>query len=76
VINDLSRGRLAWLGAWLLAHVATGNAFTRHDAPLSVRRAYTSAEASALLERAGLRPSFEIHGFLGHRWAIAASSRP
>lgn len=75
VINDLARGRLAWVGAWLLAHLTTGNAFTRHDAPLSVRRAYTVAEASALFERAGLRPVFEARGFLGHRWAIAARSR-
>jgi ubiquinone/menaquinone biosynthesis C-methylase UbiE len=75
VINDLSRGWLSWLGAWLLAHLATGNAFTRHDAPLSVRRAYTPAEASAMFEQAGLRPIYETHGFLGHRWAIAARAR-
>jgi ubiquinone/menaquinone biosynthesis C-methylase UbiE len=75
VVNDLSRGRLAWLGAWLLVHVATGNAFTRHDAPLSVRRAYTLAEARALFERAGLEPIVEIRGFASHRWAIAARSR-
>lgn len=75
VVNDLARGRLGWAGAWLLAHLATGNAFTRHDAPLSVARAYTSAEASGLFERAGMRPFFEARGFLGHRWAIAAPSR-
>jgi Methylase involved in ubiquinone/menaquinone biosynthesis len=75
VVNDLARGRLAWLGAWLLAHLATGNAFTRHDAPLSVRRAYTAIEATALFERAGMRPSFDVRGFMGHRWAIAARSR-
>jgi ubiquinone/menaquinone biosynthesis C-methylase UbiE len=75
VINDLARGRLAWAGACLLAHLTTRNAFTRHDAPLSVRRAYTVAEARALFERAGLRPMFEARGFLGHRWAIAARAR-
>jgi ubiquinone/menaquinone biosynthesis C-methylase UbiE len=75
VINDLSRGRLAWLGAWLLAHVATRNPYTRHDAPLSVRRAYTSREASAMFERAGLLPIYETRGFLGHRWAIAGRTR-
>src|SRR5207245_2887314 len=68
ILNDLARGRLAWLGAWLLAHLATRNAFTRHDAPLSVRRAYTRAEARELFERAGMRPTFEARGFLGHRW--------
>jgi SAM-dependent methyltransferase len=74
IVNDLTRGRLAWIGAWLLAHLATGNAFTRHDAPLSVRRAYTSVEGTALLARAGMRPMFEAHGFLGHRWVLAARS--
>lgn len=74
VVNDLARGRLAWLGAWLLAHLATGNSFTRHDAPLSVRRAYTAREATAMFERADMRPLVEIRGFLGHRWALAARS--
>jgi ubiquinone/menaquinone biosynthesis C-methylase UbiE len=74
IVNDLARGRLAWMGAWLLAHLATRNAFTRHDAPLSVRRAYTSVEATALFERAGMRPMYEAHGFLGHRWVLAARS--
>jgi hypothetical protein len=72
VVNDLARGRLAYVGAWLLAHLATGNAFTRHDAPLSVRRAYTVAEARALFERAGMDPLVEIRGFAAHRWALAA----
>jgi ubiquinone/menaquinone biosynthesis C-methylase UbiE len=74
VVNDLARGWLAWLGAWLLAHLATGNAFTRHDAPLSVRRAYTVAEARALFERADLEPIIEIRGLARHRWALAARS--
>jgi ubiquinone/menaquinone biosynthesis C-methylase UbiE len=74
VVNDLARGWLAWLGGWLLAHLATGNAFTRHDAPLSVRRAYTVAEARALFERADLEPIIEIRGFARHRWALAAPS--
>jgi ubiquinone/menaquinone biosynthesis C-methylase UbiE len=74
IVNDLARGRLAWLGAWLLAHLMTGNAFTRHDAPLSVRRAYTAPEASALFERAGMRPVVDVRGFAGHRWALAARS--
>ncbi|HEY4227859.1 MAG TPA: methyltransferase domain-containing protein [Candidatus Limnocylindrales bacterium] len=75
VVNDLARGRIAFLGAWLLAHLMTGNAFTRHDAPLSVRRAYTAVEASALFERAGMRPVVDVRGFAGHRWALAARSR-
>ncbi len=55
VVNDLVRGRLAWLGAWLLTRLRTRNRYTRYDAPLSVRRAYTVAELTALLAAAGLR---------------------
>jgi ubiquinone/menaquinone biosynthesis C-methylase UbiE len=72
VVNDLQRGVLRWLGAWLLLHLATRNGFTRHDGPLSVRRAYTRREAVDLLAEAGLRPIAEIAGRFGHRWAIAA----
>jgi ubiquinone/menaquinone biosynthesis C-methylase UbiE len=72
VVNDLSRGRLAWLGAWLMTRVATRNRLTRNDAPLSVRRAYTTGEARALLAEAGLRPVHVSHGFARHRFTLAA----
>ena len=72
VVNDLARGWLPWIGARLLARVATRNRYTRHDAPLSVRRAWTLKEARAMLAVAGLRPVAESGGLLGHRWAIAA----
>ena len=55
IVNDLERGRAWWLGAWLLTRVATGNRYTRNDAPLSVRRAYTARELRALGDAAGLR---------------------
>lgn len=72
VINDLARGRLRYLGTWILLHAVTRNAFTRHDGPLSVRRAYSLAEARTLLTEAGLRIVDEEIGFVGHRWALAA----
>jgi hypothetical protein len=50
----------------------TRNAFTLHDGPLSVRRAYTRAEVHGLLAEAGLAPIAELRAFAGHRWAIAA----
>jgi ubiquinone/menaquinone biosynthesis C-methylase UbiE len=74
VVNDLSRRSFTLLGAWLLAHACTTNRYSRHDAPLSARRAYTRPEAVALLARAGLRPVYEI-SIVGHRWAIAAVPR-
>jgi ubiquinone/menaquinone biosynthesis C-methylase UbiE len=71
VLNDLVRGRAAWAGAWALAHLATRNAFTRHDAPLSVRRAYSVAELTALLAAAGIRVERRFDGPFGHRVALA-----
>ena len=72
VVNDLIRSRLGLVGAWLWGHALTRNPLTRHDAPLSVRRAYARDELRALLTAAGLRPAAEIVGFAGHRWAVAA----
>ncbi|HEU5099838.1 MAG TPA: methyltransferase domain-containing protein [Roseiflexaceae bacterium] len=53
VINDLRRGRLAYLGAQLLAR-GPWHAMARHDGPLSVLRAYTLDEARALVTQAGI----------------------
>ena len=72
VVNDLHRSRFAWVGAWLLGHLLTGNRYTRHDAPLSVRRAYRLEEALALVRASGLAPVRTVHGRFGHRYAIAA----
>jgi ubiquinone/menaquinone biosynthesis C-methylase UbiE len=72
VVNDLERSRLGLLGAWLIGHLLTGNRLTRHDAPLSVRRAYRAAEMASLLRSAGLVPVTTIRGAVGQRYAIAA----
>jgi ubiquinone/menaquinone biosynthesis C-methylase UbiE len=76
IVNDLIRSRLNWVGAWLISHLLTASRYTRHDAPLSVRRAYTLVELEALVERAGLRPVATIRGRFGHRYAIAAIAEP
>lgn len=72
VINDLDRTRAGWIGAWLLGHVLTANRYSRHDAPLSVRRAYRPQEAAAMVHAAGLRPVRIVRGAFGQRYAIAA----
>ena len=72
VVNDLQRAPHAWLGAWLVSHLFTRNRYSRYDAPLSVRRAYTVVEMKALLAVAGLRPIATRRHFLRHRYAIAA----
>lgn len=53
VVNDLRRSWPAYWGALLLAR-GPWRAMARHDGPLSVRRAYTTAEVRALLAAAGL----------------------
>ncbi len=55
VVTDLWRSRAAWAGASLLAALLTRNRLTRHDAPLSVLRAYTPQEALQLAREAGWR---------------------
>ena len=75
VVNDLIRGRHAFAWAWLFTRATTRNRLTRHDAPLSVRRAYSRDELLDLVEDAGLRVVADIGGIVGHRRAIAAVRR-
>ena len=54
VVNDLDRTQRWYILARLLSRVATGNPYTRNDAPLSVRRAYRPRELEQIASRAGL----------------------
>jgi len=74
VVNELERSRLGWIGAWLMGHLLTANRYTRHDAPLSVSRAYRLDEMTAMLREAGLTPVRTLRGAFGQRYAIAALS--
>ena len=74
VVNDLVRTRTGLLGAHLVARLLTRNPITRHDAVVSVRRAYTREELLDLVREAGLRP-LEARGWLGYRVAIVAEPR-
>ena len=71
VVNDLDRRRLGWLGATVLSRLTTRNPLTRHDAPLSIRRAYRPNELARFGARAGLRPVARFSAFARHRYAIA-----
>jgi SAM-dependent methyltransferase len=55
IVGDLVRSAVAFAGTWLWANLTSRNRLTRHDAPLSVRRAYTPAEALELARSAGWR---------------------
>jgi hypothetical protein len=72
IVNDVLRSRRSWLGAWVLTRVMTRNRYTRHDAPLSVQRAYTRRELRRMLAAAGLVVAWEGSDLIRHRWAVAA----
>lgn len=63
IVNDLRRSRPALLGAQLLAAtVWRTHPVTRHDGPLSVRRAFTHAELRTLAAEASLsHPNVRTH---------------
>jgi ubiquinone/menaquinone biosynthesis C-methylase UbiE len=73
IVNDLDRARRWWLAAWLLSRIASGNRYTRHDAPLSVQRAYRPNEIAALAAHAGLRERARFNAFPGYRYALVFS---
>jgi SAM-dependent methyltransferase len=52
IVNDIRRSAPGYAAAWLASRVATRNRLTRHDMPLSVRRAYTPTELRALCDEA------------------------
>ena len=54
VLNDITRGRAGLGSAWVASRLATRNRLTRHDMPLSVRRAFTPDELREMLQRADL----------------------
>jgi ubiquinone/menaquinone biosynthesis C-methylase UbiE len=67
VINDIYRSQGAWLMAWILTRLTTGNRLTRHDGPASVYRAFTPAEMRRLCAKAGVRADVFRHPF----WRMA-----
>lgn len=73
VLDDLVRSRAGYAGAWLFARLTSRNPLTRHDGPLSARRAYTRAELLALLQEAGYERL--IWRDLGYRVVLASEVR-
>ncbi len=68
LVNDLARSRVGHVAALAFARVLARNRLTRHDAPLSVLRAYDRNEVLDLATRAGWRaPRVEATPFFRHR---------
>jgi len=61
VVSDLERHPLAYAAARMLAATLWRNPITRHDGPLSVRRAYQVDELQALVARAGVEAQVVRH---------------
>ena len=55
IVCDLRRSPLAYVATWAYTRLFTRNRLTRHDGPLSVRRAYTPGEALELARAAAWR---------------------
>lgn len=54
VVNDLLRTRASLALVWLATRVLRLHPVSRHDGPLSVRRAYSADELAGLAQRAGV----------------------
>jgi 2-polyprenyl-3-methyl-5-hydroxy-6-metoxy-1,4-benzoquinol methylase len=64
VVNDLVRSRAAYALVWVATRLLARSRLSRHDGPLSVRRAYTAAEVRRLCAEAG------IAGVALHRYPL------
>lgn len=70
VVSDLRRSRAGYLSVLVLAEtVWRRHRYARHDGPVSVRAAYTMAEARDLAARAGLTGA-RVEPQPGFRWTM------
>lgn len=70
VVSDLRRGPLGYVAAWTLANtIWRRHAFTRHDAPASMRAAYTMEEVRFLARCADLGVTVEPQACF--RWILS-----
>jgi len=65
VVNDLLRTPLTLALVWLTTRVLRLHPVSRHDGPLSVRRAYSADEIETLAEKAGRRARVRRYPWLG-----------
>lgn len=66
IVNDLLRARLSLLLVWVATRLVARHPISRHDGPLSVRRAYSPDEMRSLAEKAGVAsPRVERYRCLG-----------
>ncbi|WP_242478800.1 methyltransferase domain-containing protein [Hymenobacter lapidiphilus] len=73
IINDLHRHPLAYHSIRWLTRLLGGSRLVRHDAPLSVARAFTRPELEALLAAAGIR-NYTLRWRWAFRWQLVISA--
>lgn len=73
-VSDLVRNTLAWCGVWLITQTVFTQEMTKHDARLSVQRAFSFAEFRALA-RAAEWHDFSHRHFFPARQALWMSAR-
>ena len=69
LVNDLHRHSLAVSGIRILTRLFSRSRFIRHDAPLSVRRAFRRPDLERIWQAAGL-PDPEIRWRWAFRWLV------
>jgi SAM-dependent methyltransferase len=70
IVNDLLRTRLTFVLVWIATRLLARHHISRHDGPLSVRRAYSAAELRALVGKAGMHAvRVERHPWFGRLMA-------
>lgn len=55
IVSDLLRSRVAHALSWIATHLICKSRLTRHDGPLSIRRAYTLPELREMVRAAGVQ---------------------
>ena len=72
IVNDLVRSWVGYVGSLVVPRMMSRNPLFRHDAPLSVRRAYTKDELATLADQAGLG-RVRFRGLPGYRVTMTAA---
>ena len=71
IVNDLWRTRVSLGLVWIATRVLACHPISRHDGPLSVRRAYSADELRTLAEKAGIpAPQVRRYPLLGRLLAV------
>jgi len=71
---DLVRSRLGAIGIWLLTTFIVRDPMVRHDARMSIRRAFTTAEMKHLAHRAGWSAAKQIQFFWFQQAVVGAGA--